>query len=297
MMVHRQDGDGRGSSADTWAAVVRNGGGAVEVEDAAGALRTYHVRVPAGPVRGLCVLFHPFGFEPLGVLEGVPAGDLLVRPLDGFAAAAGSLGFATLAPRGRGRRLDLVSLAWEDHLEAAWNASRGLADAIGTDHITAGGLSMGGLEALVLAGLHPEGIRAVWATNPVIDLARWCVDIAEGRASPTMAGADDLIRTEVGGTPTDVADEYDRRSPLRYASALATLPVRLTWSPRDTIIPDQRGAHAHRLADALRARGGRVDEEIVTQEPVGSDVESGRYAHEACSVWDAVGWLAGRADR
>ena len=105
------------------------------------------------------------------------------------------------------------------------------------------------------------------------------------------------VRTEVGGTPTDVADEYDRRSPLRYASALATLPVRLTWSPRDTIIPDQRGAHAHRLADALRARGGRVDEEIVTQEPVGSDVESGRYAHEACSVWDAVGWLAGRADR
>lgn len=284
------------ATGDPWGRVVRDGGGAVDIADAGGEPRTYLVRLPAGPVKGLCVVFHPFGFEPAGVLDGMPAGDQLVRPLPAFAPAAAACGFATIAPRGRGRRKDLVSLAWRDHLEAAWTASRGLAGAVGTDHITAGGLSMGGLEALVLAGLHPEGLRAVWATNPVVDLASWFTDIAGGRASPTMAGAEDLIRTEVGGTPDEVPDEYDRRSPMRYATALATLPIRLTWSPRDTIIPDQRGTHAHRLADAVRARGGRVDEEIVTHEPTAAGTEAGRYAHEACSVWDAVGWLdEGRA--
>jgi hypothetical protein len=62
-MVRRQD---------TWTPVVRNGGGAVELEDPHGEPRSYLVRLPVGPVRGVCVLFHPFGFEPAGVLDVVP---------------------------------------------------------------------------------------------------------------------------------------------------------------------------------------------------------------------------------
>jgi pimeloyl-ACP methyl ester carboxylesterase len=281
---------------DRWKALARAGGGAVAIEDARGESRDYLVRIPKGRVRGLCVVLHPFGFEPAGVMDGVPAGDQLVRPLTGFAPVAAALGFATVAPRGRGRRSELVSLAWRDHLEAAWEVSRGLAAALRTDWIAAGGLSMGGLEALVLAGLHPEGVRAVWATNPVVDLTAWWADITEGRASPTMAGAAEQIREEVGGVPGDLPAEYERRSPLHHVTALAKVPVRLTWSPQDTIIPDQRGKHAHRLADELRARGGDVDEEIVTHEPTAPGIEAGRYAHEACSVWDAAGWLSTRCD-
>ncbi|WP_350278486.1 hypothetical protein [Kribbella sp. HUAS MG21] len=173
--------------------------------DRSGADREYLVAVPDGPVRGVTVLFHPFGFTPEAVLFGEPAGDLLIRPLAGALAPAAAAGQVVVAPRSRGRVLGGISLAWQDHLD---------------------------------------------------------------------------------GSPSEGPAEYARRSPISYAATLAATAVRLVWSPADTVIPGQASDHAHALADKLRAAGGQVDERIVTYAPVSPKEDPGRYAHEACDIWE-----------
>ncbi|MGZ0148336.1 prolyl oligopeptidase family serine peptidase [Kribbella sp. WER1] len=252
--------------------------------------REYLVGAPDGPVRGVTVLFHPFGFTPEAVLYGEPVGDLLIRPLDGALGAAQLHGQVVVAPRSRGRVLLGNSLAWQDHLDATWAVARDACELHQTDHVTVGGLSMGGQEALVLAGQHADDVTAVWAVNPVVDLARWYDDIRDGRASDALAGVDATIREEVGGAPSERPGDYARRSPISYAAELARTAVRLVWSPADTIIPHQATAHAHALAGKLRALGGQVDERVVTHAPVSPADEAGRFAHEACDVWEHFGW-------
>ncbi|GAA1608519.1 MULTISPECIES: hypothetical protein [Kribbella] len=249
--------------------------------------REYLVGVPDGPVRGVTVLFHPFGFTPEAVLYGEPAGDLLIRPLDGALAAAEANGQVVVAPRSRGRVLLGNSLAWQDHLDATWAVAK---DVHETDVVTVGGLSMGGQEALVFAAQHADAVRAVWAVNPLVDLARWHDDIRDGRASDALLGVEATIQEEVGGPPSELPGDYARRSPISYAAELAGIAVRLVWSPADTIIPNQATSHAHALADRLRALGGQVDERVVTHAPVSPADEPGRFAHEACDVWEQFGW-------
>jgi pimeloyl-ACP methyl ester carboxylesterase len=264
----------------------------LRVDDASGELREYLLFVPDGTVRGVAVIFHPFGSRPELVMHGGTDGDYLIRPLTGVIPSAQALGLAILAPRARGRRVDGVSLAWKGHLDAVWAVSESLRDRFGLAHIGAGGLSMGGLEALVFAGLHPEGITAAWAVNPIVDLAHWSRDLAGTEFSDEESGLTDLIATEVGGSPDDMVAEYAARSPFDHVEALTHVRVRLTWSPVDTVIPNQRTAHAHLLASALRRHGGEVVEDIVTHVPVEGSVDAGRFAHEACDVREAMGWLA-----
>jgi pimeloyl-ACP methyl ester carboxylesterase len=254
--------------------------------DLSGADRAYLVAVPDGPVRGVTVLFHPFGSTPEAVLFGEPAGDLLIRPLDGALAPAAAAGQVVVAPRSRGRVLGGISLAWQDHLDATWVVVREVCDRFRTDVVVVGGLSMGGQEALVFAAQHADEVAAVWAVNPVVDLARWHDDIRDGRTHDALLGADGTIREEVGGSPSELPDEYARRSPISYAATLAATAVRLVWSPADTIIPGQAADHARALADKLRAAGGQVDERIVTHAPVSPHEDPGRYAHEACDIWE-----------
>ena len=58
------------------------------------------------------------------------------------------------------------------------------------------------------------------------------------------------------------------------------------------IIPGQASYHAHALAEQLRARDGRIDERIVTHAPSSPADEPGRFAHEACDVWEHLAWAA-----
>jgi pimeloyl-ACP methyl ester carboxylesterase len=236
------------------------------------------------------VLFHPFGFTPEAVLYGEPAGELLIRPLDGALAPAAVTGQIVVAPRSQGRVLGGISLAWQDHLDATWEVVREVCDRFRAEVVVVGGLSMGGQEALVLAAQHADEVAAVWAVNPVVDLARWHDDIRDGRTSDALLGADNTIREEVGGAPSELPEEYARRSPITYAATLAATAVRLVWSDADTIIPGQAHHHAHALAEKLRAVGGLVDERTVTHAPISPTDDPGRYAHEACDLWEHVTW-------
>ncbi|HEY3557551.1 MAG TPA: alpha/beta hydrolase [Kribbella sp.] len=258
--------------------------------DRSGTAREYVVAVPDGEIRGVTVLFHPFGFTPEAVLFGEPAGELLIRPLDGALGPAGAHGQIVVAPRSHGRVLAGTSLAWQDHLDATWAVVREVCEVRRTDVVAVGGLSMGGQEALVLAAQHAAGVASVWAVNPVVDLARWHDDIRNGRASAALEGADSTIREEIGGSPAELPDEYARRSPMSYAAQLATTAVRLVWSGADTIIPGQASYHAHALAEQLRELGGQVDERVVTHAPTDPADDPGRFAHEACDVWEHFSW-------
>ncbi len=264
----------------------------LSVADARSEQRDYLLFVPTGRVVGLAVIFHPFGSRPELVLEGGTDGEYLIRPLTGAAVSADALGLAVLAPRSRGRNLDGVSLAWKDHLDAVWEVSESLREGFGLSTIGAGGLSMGGLEALVFAGQHPEGVGAAWATNPIVDLARWCEDLGPEDLPDGQPGLASVIATEVGGLPGEVPGAYRARSPFDYLDGLARVPVRLAWSPADTVIPNQQTAHAHPLATRLLERGGDVAEVIVTHLPPDASGDAGRFAHEACDVREAMGWLA-----
>jgi len=264
----------------------------ISVADSAGELREYLIFVPTGKVRGLVVIFHPFGSRPELVMHGGTDGDYLVRPLTGAVSTAQALGLAVLAPRSRGRILDGVSLAWKGHLDAVWTLAASLRDGFGLTNIGAGGLSMGGLEALVFAGQHPEGIAAAWAANPIVDLARWSRDLCGPDSPDGGPGLADLITTEVGGVPDEVPSEYRARSPFDYLESLATVSVRIAWSQADTVIPNQGTAHSHPLAAQLRTRGGDVFEDVVTHAPFDDYHDSGRIAHEACDVREGMGWLA-----
>jgi pimeloyl-ACP methyl ester carboxylesterase len=264
----------------------------VRVPDTLDEPREYLLFVPSGNVRGLVVIFHPFGSRPELVVHGGTDGDYLIRPLTGAASSAQALGLAVLAPRSRGRRLAGVSLAWKSHLDAVWKLSESLRKEFGLPGIGVGGLSMGGLEALVFAGQHPEGVLAVWAASPIVDLAQWCRDLTGLDSPDGKPRLADLIGTEVGGTPDELPREYWARSPFDYVESLARVRVLISWSPVDTVIPNQRTAHSHLLAARLRERGGDVVEDVVTHSPADGSADSGRFAHEACDVREAMGWLA-----
>ena len=215
----------------------------------------------------------------------------LIRPLSGVASSARMLGLAVLAPRALGRRLAGVSLAWEEHLDAVSELAAELRQRFGLPTLGAGGLSMGGLEALVFAGRHPRQVSAVWAANPIVDLAGWwedlaAVDVGDG------AGLSAQIEDEVGGAPIEASAAYRARSASEHLDGLTRIRVRIAWSPADTVIPRQATVHAHPLADGLRDRGGDVVEDVVTHLPTDPDQDPGRFAHEACDVRELMGWLA-----
>ncbi|HEU0206105.1 MAG TPA: hypothetical protein VFQ74_05365 [Pseudolysinimonas sp.] len=260
--------------------------------DSEGEQRDYLLFVPSGRVRGLVVIFHPFGSNPELVMRGGTDGGYLIRPLTGAAASAEPLGLAVLAPRSRGRHLDGISLAWRNHLDAVWEFSEAIRTRLGLRYVGAGGLSMGGLEALVFAGRHPDGVRAVWAANPIVDLAQWWRDLSPDEELDGGDGLAAQIAREVGGTPDDVPGEYLARSPFDCVDGLARVPTRLVWSPADAVIPYQETVHAHQLAARLGERGGEVRELAVTHLPLDASLDAGRFAHEACDVREAMGWLA-----
>lgn len=249
--------------------------------DSGGVEREYLVCVPPGPVASVGVTFHPFGSTPEMVVYGEEPGDYLITHLEGVLRPANAVGMLVIAPRARGRAVDGVSLAWRPHLDAAWELATTIRDQTDATRIVAGGLSMGGLEALVFGGQHPDEVAAVWAVNPVIDVAEWY-----------SANPDSLMVEEIGGLPADSAEQYRVRSASSYAPELARTRVRLTWSPADTVIPNQATKHAHPLADAIRALGGDLIEDIVTHIPADRALDAGRVAHESCDVWENVGWAA-----
>ncbi len=106
-------------------------------------------------------------------------------------------------PHGHHRVVDLCSLASPEQISDMLQLIDEI-EVIGVhiDHqrIYTCGLSMGGQEALVMAGVHPEIIAATVAFNPIIDLAVWQRSLATSEIEEIQAfGTDQRIVKEVGG--------------------------------------------------------------------------------------------------
>ncbi len=258
--------------------------------------RTGVIVLPSRPPRAVAILFHPFGFDAASVIDGEAPGDRLIRPLEGAARMAEALDLALVVPEGRGRALDGVSLAWEGHLDFAWSLAEHAREEYGPLPVVAGGLSQGGLEALVLAGRRSPDVVAVWAANPVVDVAAWHADVKR-LSPPALVEAQVLeqIEQELCGTPASEPEAYRARSASSYVSELARCAVQLAWSPLDDVVPHQRERQAGQLAGQLRGAGGSVDERITTHVPSDPGVPPGRYAHESCDVWAGGAFLAAAA--
>lgn len=93
------------------------------------------------------------------------------------------------------------------------------------DRIFICGGSMGGTSALIFTALHPESIDGVVSMNGTANMVEY-----------TMF--QDAITASYGGTKTDKADEYRKRSaelvPERF-----TMPVAFTTGGKDTLVPPE----------------------------------------------------------
>lgn len=158
-------------------------------------------------------------------------------------------------PHGHHRREETMSFAAPEqmadiaHLPHAIQA-RGYR--VDDTRVYACGLSMGGQEALMAAGRHPDLFAAVVAFNPVVDLATLQRDMqAIDRIRGTDAAA--RIANEVGGLPEKLPQAYAERSPLSVVEQLANVPTMIFWSDRDFIVPRQVSHHAYRLYQQVKA--------------------------------------------
>jgi len=217
-------------------------------------MRLIHYRAHDGVVRPAWLLlpagYHgeriPLVISPHG--RGVDENDDALL----WADLPGEGGFALIAPAGEGRRLHWYS----------WGAPGQIADlarmpAIARLHgvnvdrrrIYAFGGSMGGMETLLLVARHPHLLAGAAAFDPATDMARRYRDFAALRNG---RGLQELARTEIGGTPSQVPEAYAVRSPDHYARAIADsgVPLQLYWSSRDRVIRDQV-VETSRLAGAI----------------------------------------------
>jgi pimeloyl-ACP methyl ester carboxylesterase len=263
----------------------------VQREGADGRTREYQITVPEAP-RAVVLAFHPYGFDPDAVLDGELPGLRLERPLAGLAAPAARLGFAVVAPLGLGKVQPLAgTLGYPEHIDAAFDAAATTASELGGLPIVTLGISLGGQEALLVAARHSDGIAAVCAVNPIVDLGAWYDDMVNLPISILAdIGVPAQVAEEVGGTPADAAELYLERSAVNYLDELTKVAVQVVWSPADNLIPNGKTKHAGRLADLLRERGAPVSERIVTNHPTEGQ-EPGRYSHESFDVWSALGFL------
>jgi hypothetical protein len=151
--------------------------------------------------------------------------------------------FLVVNPQGQGRRLSLYS--WGDPGEIADllrmpELVRAAYPWIHLDlqRVYAIGGSMGGQEALLMAGRRENDLAGVAAFDAPTNLA------ARYGVLPQLVdglGTQQLLRIEVGGTPRLVPHSYAVRSPLHWARKIAFsgVPVELWWSVRDQIVRDQ----------------------------------------------------------
>lgn len=168
-------------------------------------------------------------------------------------------GVIVAMPHGHHRRVELCSLASPeqiDDLAFLVDELDGAGFAVDRTRVYACGVSMGGLEALVAVGRHPDLFTAAVAFNPIVDLAAWQEDLSrtaveEIREFDTAA----KIVEEVGGKPADVPDLYAERSATAYADGISRVPTFIFWSGDDLVVPRQQTKHSYRLYREIKAAG------------------------------------------
>lgn len=226
---------------------------------------------PDGPLP-LIVAPHPFGWsvedDYHGGCEGLKAPEHR-----GWLGVPSEARVAVLQPDGHHRAVERCSMGWDGVTVDAPAWIDAVDEVVGVDRarVYACGLSMGGLESLLMAGTHPDRFAAAFAFNPVVDSAAWQEDLARtGSAELRSESSDRLIVEEVGGTPDAVPGAYARRSAFSVLEGLRRVPLTIWWSHLDLIVPRQVDCHGKRLYDELKA--------IDPNAPVSEYNHSGRYA-------------------
>lgn len=157
-------------------------------------------------------------------------------------------GVIAVFPFGHGRKREILSLGWRaqisDLASMPYHLEK-LGYAVDRSRIFSVGISMGGMESLLLAAFHPEMLAGVFTFNAVTDLGSWYS--ASGVHQPEVAD-------EVGGTPDRLPGEYAERSPMSFPATIAQVPVMLYWDPNDAVVPEQTqkqsGLLIHRVKEA-----------------------------------------------
>jgi len=202
-------------------------------------------------------------------------------------------------PHGHHRRVDLCSLAGPEQIDDMVYLIDYLTDKghnVDRARVYTCGLSMGGQEALVAAGRHPERFAAVFAFNPIVDLAAWQQDLAitsvqEIREFRTAQ----KIADEVGGLPAEMPEAYAERSPINYADRLARVPTFLFWTAHDLVVPHQLERHSYCLYRAIKTHSTTApvaEYEHTTSHGLATfDENTCWQLHEWCDYELALRWL------
>lgn len=213
-------------------------------------------RPPAGPLP-LVIAPHPFGWSVEEDYHGGCVG-LKAASHRGWLGVPSETGIAVLQPEGHHRVVDRCSMGYEGVVRdlPAWIEAVDAVVRIDPSRLYACGLSMGGLESLLLTGVYPDRFAAAFVFNPVADAAAWQEDLVRTTSPELRAeGSDALIATEVGGTPDEVPDAYALRSAFGVLDGLRRVPLAIWWSRLDLVVPRQVERHGKRLYDELK----RVD--------------------------------------
>jgi len=172
-----------------------------------------------------------------------------------------------ISPDGMGRKLSYKSYAYRGQIDDLARmpeiAERAL-PWLRLDHsrIYAIGSSMGGHETLMLVARYPKLLAGAAAMDSVTDLSLRYRQLPDTQCDaaclrhwgkPYGLVLQAAMRKEVGGAPTRVPDAYEARSPMTFASAIATagVPLQIWWSTADKIVTDQN-TQSGRLYEALR---------------------------------------------
>jgi pimeloyl-ACP methyl ester carboxylesterase len=186
--------------------------------------------------------------------------------------------FAVVNPDGEGRRLHRYSWGARGQIADLARMADIVESALPWVHIDrsrlyAIGGSMGGQETLLLVGKYPHLLAGASAVDGVVDFPLQYRNYprlpcnAVCRALPGNFGVRMQKRAvrEIGGTPQSVPRLYAERSPLTYATAIASSCTRLQiwWSRDDKIVMDS-AEQSGRLFESLRLLSpqGPVDEYV-----------------------------------
>lgn len=170
---------------------------------------------------------------------------------------------------------------------------------VGVDHdrVYTCGLSMGALEALLVAGTYPDMIAAAFAFNPVADTRAWLEDLTSATNEDIRSeGSDQMIAREVGGLPDEVPEAYARRSAFAVLDGLRSVPLTIWWSHLDLVVPRQAECHGKRLYDELKrldptAPVSEYDQTLRFGLPT-EPTDDQRWAiHESADYRFAAAWL------
>jgi pimeloyl-ACP methyl ester carboxylesterase len=220
----------------------------------------------------------PMGFTATANLFGSAAGRRTALDFPGLWPTALDRRVAVLSIESFGARLPTASLAWPAHIDAYGTAIEVARTMVPIDcaRIVACGISMGGLESLVLAGRLSPSIRAVAIQNAPFDL------IALHDA--TDDGTRERLEIEVGGDPVTARNSYVERGAARYLDQLAAIPVHIRLNDTDGVVEAKTQGRV--LGAILSAAGGLV--EVCEDEPVvPTGVDAARAAHEHIN-WPAL---------